>query len=315
MYKDKVIAVLIPAFNEEKLIKRTIESVPNFVDKIVVTNDASTDKTKEIVEEVMKNNSKLLLINHESNQGVGGSIATMYKWARDKDVDVAVVMAGDSQMDPSDMPNLLNAVIDDGVDLAKGNRLLNRGIKKSMPSLRYYASQFLSLFTKIASGYWHIMDSQSGYTAINKKALHLIDWNKLYRRYGQPNDLLVQLNVENMKVRDIPIKPIYNIGEKSGIKMYKLFFTLSWLLFRRFIWRLKEKYIVRDFHPLVFFYFLGGVFGVSTVALSIRVIYIWATLGYVPSINALAAFFSFMSASLFILFAMWFDMSANQNLK
>ena len=211
MYKNKIISVVIPAYNEENLILKTIESVPDFVNKIVVTDDASTDTTRKIVKEAMKKNPKLVLINHKVNQGVGGAIATGYKWSRDNDIDIAVVMGGDSQMDPKDMPRLLDAIIEDGVDYSKGNRLLSSDIRKQMPGIRFYASQWLSLLTKIASGYWHVLDPNSGYTAINKKALHSIDWNKLYKRYGQPNDLLIRLNVAAMKVKDVPIKPIYQI--------------------------------------------------------------------------------------------------------
>jgi len=315
MYKDKIISVVVPAYNEEKLIKKTIELVPDFVDKIVVTNDVSKDKTREIVEEVMKINSKVIIINHKTNQGVGGSIASGYNWSRDNDIDIAVVMAGDGQMDPNDMPALLNAIIEGGADFSKGNRLLTQGVRKSMSRFRFFASQILSLLTKMASGYWHVIDPQCGYTAINKKALQRIDFDKMYKRYGQPNDLLVRLNVANMRVKDVEIKPVYNVGEKSGINYGKLIFTLSGLLFKDFLWRLKEKYIVRDFHPLVFFYFLGGFFAVATVGLFIRVVYQWSITGIIPGINFLTVLFTFMSASLFTLFAMWFDMSYNQDLK
>jgi len=315
MYKDKTISVVIPAYNEEKLIEKTIDSVPDFVDKIVVTNDVSKDKTGEKVEEVMKNNSKVTLINHKKNQGVGGSIASGYNWSRDNEIDIAVVMAGDAQMDPNDMPALLNTIIEDGADFAKGNRLLTNGVRKSMSRFRFFASQILSLLTKIASGYWSILDPQCGYTAINKNALHRIDFDKMYKRYGQPNDLLVKLNIANMKVKDVEIEPVYNVGEKSGIKYGKLIFTLSGLLFKDFLCRLKEKYIIRDFHPLIFFYFLGGLFWVATVVLAVRLFYIWWLAGEIPPINALAAMFTFSSASLFTLFAMWFDMSSNEHLK
>lgn len=315
MYKKNSICVVIPAFNEEKLISKTILDVPNYVDKIIVVNDKSSDYTREAVVNIMKSNPKLTLLDHKKNCGVGASIATGYKWARDNDMDIAVVMAGDAQMDPHDMPKLLDAIIIDGIDYAKGNRLQHDAVRKEMPSIRYYGNQFLSLLTKIASGYWHVADSQTGYTAINKKALNTIDWNKMYPRYGQPNDLLVMLNVENMRVRDFPINPVYNIGEKSGIKVSRLFFTLSFLLFSRFIWRLKEKYFVRDFHPLVFFYALGGFFVVTTVGLTIRVVYFWIVFEKIPSINAFAAFFAFSMASIFLLFAMWFDMDANKNLR
>jgi hypothetical protein len=105
------------------------------------------------------------------------------------------------------------------------------------------------------------------------------------------------------------------VGEKSGMKISRVVFTLSWLLVKLFFWRMKEKYIIRDFHPLVFFYAFGGFFSIASVLLFARVFYMWATIGHIPSINALAAFFSFMSASMFTLFAMWFDMEANKNLK
>ncbi len=150
---------------------------------------------------------------------------------------------------------------------------------------------------------------------INKWALHLIDWDKMYKRFGQPNDLLVRLNVYNFRVVDIPIEPIYNIGEQSKINIFKVMFTISWLLLKMFLWRMKEKYIIRDFHPLIFFYFLGTLFSVVTVCLFIRLFWYWLTDDHIPPINALAAMFSFMSASLFILFAMWFDMEANKDLK
>ncbi len=315
MYKNNKISVVVTAYNEEKLISKTVDSVPDFVEKIIVVNDTSTDKTRQIVEEIMKHNSKVVLINHKLNQGPGGAVATGYIWSRDNDIDIAVVMAGDLQMDPQDMPNLLDAIIDDGADYSKGNRLLSSEVKDKMPKVRYYASQWLSLLTKISSGYWQIIDPQCGYTAINKNALHRIDWEKFYRGYGLLNDLLVRLNVADMKVADVEIKPVYQVGEKSGIKMGRLFFSLSWLLFKDFLWRLKEKYVIRDFHPLVFFYFLGGVFGVFTLVLSVRLFYIWWVFGEIPPINALGAMFTFMSMSLFILFAMWFDMNYNEHLK
>jgi len=315
MYKNNKISVVVPAYNEEKLISKTIKNVPEFVDKIIVIDDASKDATSEIVKEEMKSNDKILLINHEKNQGVGGGIASGYKWSRDNDIDIAVVMGGDAQMNPEDLPNLLDAIIEKGGDFAKGNRLLAPDVHEVMPKFRLFASQVLSLLTKIASGYWHVLDPQCGYTAINKKGLDRIDWDKSYKRYGQPNDLLVRLNVANMIVKDVDIKPVYNVGEKSGIKYGRLVFTLSWLLFKDFLWRMKEKYIVHDFHPLVFFYFLGGAFGVFTLVLSVRLFYIWWVFGEIPPINALGAMFTFLGMSLFTLFAMWFDMSYNQDLK
>jgi len=315
MYKSKFLCAVVPAYNEGTQIKRVIETMPDYVDRIVVVDDRSRDDTVSVVKENSKDNYKIVLIEHKENQGVGGAIASGYLWAKENDIDMAVVMAGDGQMDPQNLPDLLDPVADNQTDYTKGNRLFTGEAYRKIPKIRYFGNAFLSLLTKIVSGYWHIADSQSGYTVVNKLILHTIDWHHMYRRYGQPNDLLTRLNIYNFRVRDVPVDPIYHIGEKSGIRIKKIVFTMSWLLIRMFFWRMKEKYIIRDFHPLIFFYSLGGFFGITAFVLFFRVFYVWGVSGRIPPINALAAFFSFMSASLFTLFAMWFDMEANKNLK
>jgi len=257
MYKNKSVCVVVPAYNEETQISMVIETMPDYIDKIIIVDDASKDGTVEVVNTFLKTNEKIVLLRHKKNEGVGGAIATGYKWARDNDLEIAVVMAGDGQMDPADLPTLLDPVAENKADYSKGNRLFTGEAYTKIPKLRYLGNAFLSLLTKIASGYWHVADSQSGYTVINKRALHLIDWDHMYKRYGQPNDLLIRLNIYNLRVSDIPIEPVYNIGEQSGLKVKKVIFTISWLLLKMFLWRLKEKYIIRDFHPLVFFYFMG----------------------------------------------------------
>ncbi len=316
MYKDKTVCVVVPCYNEEKLIGRVIETMPDYVDKIVIVDDVSTDKTVEVVNgHREKHGDRVVLLEHEQNQGVGGAISTGYLWARDNRMDATAVMAGDAQMDPEDLPALLDPVVSGEVDYSKGNRLFTGNAWNIIPKVRYLGNSYLSLLTKIASGYWHIADSQTGYTVINLRALEMIDINSIYKRYGMPNDLLVKLNIYNLKVRDVPIKPVYNIGEKSGIKIKKVVLTLSWLLLKDFFYRLKEKYIIRDFHPLIFFYFFGVSFAVLTVLLFIRLFCIWAQTGAIPAINTLAAMFTFMSSTQFTLFAMWFDMEANKDLK
>ena len=149
---------------------------------------------------------------------------------------------------------------------------------------------------------------------MNSKVLKTLDWRFMYTRYGQPNHLLIMLNIYNFRVRDIAVKPIYGVGEKSGMKIRKVIFTLSWLLLKNFFWRMKEKYFIRDFHPLIFFYILGFTFSILTIFLFGRLFYRWWLIGHIPPLNALAAMFTFMSASLFTLFAMWFDMEANKDL-
>jgi len=315
MYKGKTVCVVVPAYDEQKLIGKVLETMPDYVDKIVVVDDKSEDKTCEIVRQYAQQDDRIVLIEHETNQGVGGAISTGYKWARDNKMFATAVMAGDAQMDPADLPALLEPVVNGEVDYAKGNRLFTGNAWNIIPKVRYLGNSYLSLLTKIASGYWHVADSQTGYTVINLRALEMIDLDGIYKRYGMPNDLLVKLNIYNMKVRDVPVKPVYNIGEKSLIKIRKVVVTLSWLLLKDFLYRMKEKYIIRDFHPLVFFYAFGLFFNIMTVVLFIRLFWLWHATGHIPPINALAAMFSFMSAAQFTLFAMWFDMESNKDLK
>ena len=315
MYKDKTIAVVVPCYNEETQIKRVIDTMPEYVDQIVIVDDLSEDDTVSVVHELAQSDSRIELIRHSQNGGCGGALATGYIWARDNGFDVAVRMDGDGQMDPSDLESLLEPVVNGETDYSKGNRLYTGEAFKMIPKARYFGNSILTLLTKIASGYWHVADSQSGYTAMNNEVLRILDWRFMYTRYGQPNHLLIMLNVLNFRVRDVPVKPVYGIGEKSGIKVKKVIFTLSWLLFKNFLWRMKEKYFIRDFHPLIFFYFIGFSFLILTIILFGRLFYTWWLIGSIPPINALAAMFAFMSASLFTLFAMWFDMEANKNLK
>ena len=315
MYRDKTVSVIVPAYNEEKLIANVLKTVPGFVDHIVVVDDASSDRTGEIVKSKQEGDVRITYIRHPQNTGVGGAIATGYKWARDKGIDISVVMAGDAQMDPRDLPSLLNPIADGEVDYSKGNRLFTGKAWRVIPKGRYFGNAILSFLTKIASGYWHVADSQSGYGAVALQVLKTIDLENIYKRYGMPNDLLVKLNVYHFRVRDVPTNPIYGIGEKSGLKIYKVVFTLSFLLLRLFFWRLKEKYIIRDFHPLVLFYLLGFILTPIGVAFGVYLL-IWRMFfGSVAATSALFSAFFTISGLQSLFFAMWFDMEYNKDLK
>ena len=315
MYRNNSVAVVVPAYNEENQIDSVIESMPAIVDKVVIVNDCSTDKTSSIIKDnKFYNMGKVVLLEHSVNQGVGGAIATGYKWARDNDFDTAVVMAGDGQMDPADLPDILDPIVEGRADYTKGNRLVTGEAFKKIPKIRFFGNSVLSLLTKIASGYWHVADSQTGYTAINKVALKTIDWDNMFKRYGQPNDLLVKLNVVNMKVVDVPIEPVYDVGEQSGINIKKVIFSIGSLLLRLFFWRLKEKYIIRNFHPLVFFYAFGFLgLGISLL-IFVRLISLWVTNGAIPEITFLSWLFSFSISFNSLGFAMWFDYEENKHL-
>ncbi len=316
MIKRKRIGVVVPAHNEEVLITRVLDTLPPFVDRVIVVDDQSVDKTKDIVRSYEQcRPEKYRLICHTKNKGVGGAIVTGYKQAVDEKIDVVVVMAGDAQMDPADLERIVMPVVLGETHYVKGNRLFRGESWQMIPHYRYLGNSVLSLLTKIASGYWHIADSQSGYTAISLKALQSLNLDSIYERYGMPNDLLIKLNICNFRVKDVSIRPIYNVGEKSGIRLLNVIPKISWLLLKGFIRRMVEKYIIRDFHPLVFFYFLGIaltpsglIFG--SYLLAIRI------LGHgVTSTSALFAAFLVISGLQSLFFAMWFDMEYNKHLK
>ena len=316
MYKEKKVGVVVPAYNEEKLIGKVIETMPDFVDKLIIVDDCSNDNTSDICERYQSHsNQKIILINNEQNQGVGGAIAIGYKWCRDNNIDVAVVMAGDAQMDPDDMPALLDPVVKDEVDYAKGNRLISGEAWTIIPKKRYFGNAALSLLTKIASGYWHIADSQTGYTAVNRRILKTIDLDRIYKRYGMPNDMLVKLNIDNFRVRDVKIKPIYGQGEKSGIKPLRMIPKFGWLIIKLFFNRMWQKYIIRDFHPLVIFYFTGLLLVFSGICYGSYVVFYRLFIGSITDNSPLFVAFLFISGWQFILFGMWFDMEYNKELK
>jgi len=315
MYRDKVVAVIVPAYNEEILIGKVLETVPTFVDRIVVVDDASSDGTGEVVKAHQKEDSRIIYLRHPKNEGVGGAIVTGYKWARDNEISISVVMAGDAQMDPKDLPNLLDPVANGEVDYSKGNRLFTGKAWKIIPKTRYLGNAVLSFLTKIASGYWHVADSQSGYGAVSLEVLKTIDLDGVYKRYGMPNDFLVRLNVFHFRVRDVSVNPIYGIGERSGIKISIVIFTLSFLLLKLFLWRLKEKYVIRDFHPLVLFYLLGFVLTPIGVVFGSYLLILRIFFGSVAATSALFAAFFAISGLQSLFFAMWFDMEYNKDLK
>ncbi|VAX26901.1 Glycosyltransferase [hydrothermal vent metagenome] len=316
MIKGKKIGVVVPAHNEEKLIGEVITSMPSFVDRIFVVDDCSTDKTAERVRVLAQGQAdRVVLMEHTKNLGVGGAIVTGYKQARNEKIDIVAVMAGDAQMDPADLDRVVAPIIEDEADYVKGNRLFRGESWKMIPHHRYLGNSVLSLLTKVASGYWHIADSQSGYTAISHLVLRTLDIDAIYARYGMPNDLLIKLNINNFRVRDVSIRPIYNIGEKSGIRLLSVIPKISWLLLKGFVFRMVNKYIIRDFHPLVFFYFLGTALTPSGFFFGFYLLAVRLSGAGVTATSALFAAFLLISGLQSLFFAMWFDMEYNKHLR
>ena len=360
MLNNKTIAVVVPCYNEESQISMVVETMPDFVDRIIIVDDKSTDDTAKVVlalvnsggfqskiklndikivpslynkaEQILQennsseinfftpnkivntNSSKIVLINHLKNSGVGGAISTGYKWCKDKGIDCTAVMAGDGQMDPSELESICVPVVNEGIDYVKGNRLIHRSAWFVIPKVRYFGNSILSILTKIASGYWHVSDTQTGYTAISKKAINSIRLYNIYKSYGMPNDILVKLNIAFCTLREVEIKPVYQVGEQSKMKIFKVIPRVSWLLFKSFFKRLWVKYLFRDFHPLFLLYNFSFVLFIVWTPYLIKVSkYIYFEKD--SSFETLFAF-TFLGISAFqsFLFAMYMDIQDNEKL-
>ena len=364
MINNKTIAVVVPSYNEETQIGMVIESMPDFVDRIIVVNDCSKDKTSQVVRQYIENDrttpveigsvlnniqpnrynrasqvvqelqkkelerftpstivnenegsDRIILIDQLENAGVGAAIARGYKWAKDHGIDCTAVMAGDGQMDPDELEGICMPVIVDDIDYVKGNRLIHRSALLVIPKIRYFGNSILSILTKVASGYWHVSDTQTGYTAISNKALNAIRLYNIYKSYGMPNDMLVKLNIAFCTIKEVEIKPIYDVGEQSKMKIMKVIPRVSWLLFKSFFKRLWSKYLFRDFHPLFILYHFAFILFFLSVPLAVKIIDVWLIRNdSVNPVTLIAFMFLFISSFQSLLFAMWMDMQDNERL-
>jgi glycosyltransferase involved in cell wall biosynthesis len=248
MYRALRVAVVIPAFNEERAIRDTVATVPAWVDHVLVIDDASADGTgaaARVAANLRDEPARVEVLRHATNRGVGGAIATGYRRALELDAHVAVVMAGDGQMDPADLPALLDPIARGDADYVKGNRFKHPDIWKTMPPTRIVGNLLLSAATRVTSGYRHVFDSQCGYTAIHRRALRLVDLDLLWSRYGYPNDLLSRLRIADVRVSDVPVRPIYGDHWKSGIHLGTVLHPLPWVLLRSWGTRLAAQTLRR----------------------------------------------------------------------
>lgn len=365
MLEGKTIAVVVPAYNESTQIQMVLKTMPDFVDRVVVVDDASKDDTIEKAQECLGDNSslkfipsihdikievntynraeievlerskqelnkftpheiinkdplneKVILIKHLKNGGVGAAIATGYKWCKDHGIDCTAVMAGDGQMDPAELEGICRPVINEGVDYVKGNRLIHKSAWVIIPKIRFFGNSVLSILTKIASGYWHVSDTQTGYTAISNHALNAIPLYKIYKRYGMPNDMLVKLNIAFCTIREVKIKPIYAVGEKSKLNIIKVSIPILYLLAKAFVVRLWAKYLFRDFHPLFLLYNAAFFIGLTNLYFLYHLIINFFNQGSKTPTDYLIIFI-FLSISGFqsLLFAMWMDIQDNERLR
>lgn len=254
MYQERRIAVVIPAYNEELLVGETVKGIPDFVDIIIVVDDCSKDDTFGAAQSVA--DDRLVVKRLEQNQGVGGAILTGHTLAMDRGADVMVVMAGDNQMDPAYLPQLLDPIVASGYGFAKGNRFYSLASLEGMPRHRVYGNMGLTFLNKAATGYWHLVDPQNGYTAVTSEALQQVPFEKVAKRYDFENDLLVWLNIADVRATDVNIPARYG-AETSTISLTTFVPRLIRTFTRAFWRRMWYKYMLWSFSPIALLFLLG----------------------------------------------------------
>jgi glycosyltransferase involved in cell wall biosynthesis len=275
MYKGNRVAVVVPAYNEEGFVGRTIESVPSYVDRVYAVDDGSTDGTwREMRETARRINDgrpepavadggredgpRVVTIRNETNSGVGASVKAGYERAIEDGIDVVAVMNGDAQMDPEVLPHFLNPIVEGRADYAKGDRISRRENVGEMSRWRLFGNRLLTRLTNLSSGYWKTIDSQNGYTAVSVETLERIPFERVYDQYGFLNDMLTTLNLHDARVVNVPHRAVYG-DEESGIVYREFVPRLSGLLFRNFLRRLGRRSTDRSYQPAVAAYALGMV--------------------------------------------------------
>jgi glycosyltransferase involved in cell wall biosynthesis len=314
MYRGKRVALVIPAYNEEKLIRPTLERVPDLVDRIIVVDDASTDNMPSVVQACMAADPRIEMIRHETNRGPGGGIISGYKRVLEGDYAIAVVCGGDFQMPLEQIPNLLEPLIRGEADYTKGNRFMQRAgalamVPGNMPRTRVVGNMLITILTKIASGYYKVADVVEGFTAITREALERVDWDRAWQKYGYPMDFLIRLNAYGLRVKDVPRRAIYLPGERqSQIKGLRYALRVSPMLLRGFFWRLWNKYVLWDFHPLVFFYYAGMLLLPLGILFGLYLVWQQVVGIGVSGPRAILCALLIITGLQFLLFAMLFDM-------
>lgn len=256
------IAVVIPAYKVAEYIKGVIISIPEIIDHIIVVDDKCPQSSGKEAEKLNRKN--LIVIYHEKNQGVGGAVITGYKEALKLGCDIIIKMDGDGQMDPMHINRLIEPLVKDEADYAKGNRFRDFRALKTMPKVRLFGNSVLSFLVKLASGYWNIMDPTNGYTAIHRRALERLDLEMMAKRYFFESGMLIELNIINAVVSDVSIPARYG-HEKSSLNIKRVLIQFPPKLIAGFAKRVFWKYFIYDFNMASVYILVGlplFIFGV-----------------------------------------------------
>jgi|TARA_B110000503_G_scaffold142714_1_gene240513 dolichol-phosphate mannosyltransferase len=238
------IAVVIPSYRVTNHVKAVIEGIGPEVSSIYVIDDACPDQSGQFVKRNVKD-TRVVVITHEENQGVGGAVVTGYRAALEAGANIVVKVDGDGQMNPALISTLVRPILSGEADYSKGNRFDSLEDLFDMPRVRIFGNAVLSLWSKISTGYWRVNDPTNGFTAIESKALMAINLDKLRKSYFFESDLLFRLSIINAVVADIPMKAVY-ADERSHLRIRKVIFEFPYRHTINFLKRIFYRYYLRE---------------------------------------------------------------------
>ncbi len=274
MYRKLETAVVIPCYNEEKMITQTIKKIPEYIDHIIAVNDASTDNTIGVLNKLKKQYSKLIVVDNKVNQGVGGALITGYSHAIKNTKATAIgIVAGDDQFDSSYLKAMLDDFIDQSADYVKASRFFHREAFKTMPKYRQFGNIFISLLTKFSTGYYSITDITNGCGWLRREIIEKVDFSIVEKRYDYETSMLTALSIANAKVIDHAVPAHYG-DEKSTIKLIPTAWRNLKAVWKGFWRRIYYKYVLYGFHPVALFLFTGMFFLIISLLLAIFLLYV-----------------------------------------
>lgn len=244
MKTNSGIAVVIPTYKARNHILSVIDEIGPEVARIYVIDDCCPDKSGDFVVANCKD-SRVSVIKHEENQGVGGAVMTGYKAAIQEGMGILVKIDSDGQMDPALIFDFVRPIVDGEADYTKGNRFFDLEQVRSMPRVRLFGNAVLSLMCKLSSGYWNLFDPTNGYTAIHADVARHLPFNKISRRYFFETDMLFRLNTLRAVVVDVPMEAKYG-DEVSNLKISKIVWEFFAKHVRNFSKRIFYNYYLRD---------------------------------------------------------------------
>ena len=268
MYRKLETTVVIPCYNEEKMIAQTIKKLPKYIDHVIAVNDASTDDTIGVLNKLKKHNDRLIIVDNKMNQGVGGALITGYQYAIKHTKSTAIgIVAGDDQFDSSYLQAMLDDFIDQSADYVKASRFFHREAFKTMPKYRQFGNIFISLLTKFSTGYYSITDITNGCGWLRRDIIEKVDFSIVEKRYDYETSMLTALSIVNAKVIDHAVPAHYG-DEKSTIKLIPTAWRNLRAVWKGFWRRIYYKYVLYGFHPVALFLFTGMFFFIISLLIA-----------------------------------------------